>query len=141
MTEEAPRVTRVGDGVYRVETSTEKAGRAEIVYLSGPANDRWAFWNGHVFRADMTDTTAAVPGRGTSRRASAQSSITAPMPATVLKVHVAPGARVKKGETLVVLEAMKMELPLRATGEAVVGSVLCREGELVPADAVLVTFE
>ena len=42
---------------------------------------------------------------------------------------------------LVVLEAMKMELPLRATGDAVVASVLCREGELVPADAVLVTLE
>jgi biotin carboxyl carrier protein len=39
-----------------------------------------------------------------------------------------------------VLEAMKMELPIRAAGDAVVASVHCREGELVKADAVLVTL-
>jgi biotin carboxyl carrier protein len=136
MTSES-RVTRVADGVYRVESD----GRAELVYVAGPPNDRWAFWSGHVFRGDVSETTATGAGRGAGRRASAQAAVTAPMPATVLKVHVAPGARVKKGDTLVVLEAMKMELPLRATGDAVVVSVLCREGDLVPADAVLVTLE
>src|SRR5580704_12883373 len=109
MTSES-RVTRVGDGVYRVETD----GRAELVYVAGPPNDRWAFWNGHVFRSDVSETTATGGGRGVGRRASAQAAVTAPMPATVLKVHVARGARVKKGDTPGVLEAMKMELPLRA---------------------------
>jgi biotin carboxyl carrier protein len=60
------------------------------------------------------------------------------MPATVLKVLVAPGAAVAKGDTLVVLEAMKMELPIRAAGDGVVGEVFCREGELVQAGAPLV---
>jgi biotin carboxyl carrier protein len=62
------------------------------------------------------------------------------MPATVLKVHVAPGQPVKKGDTVVVLEAMKMELPVRAPGDGTVSAVLCREGDLVPADATLVEF-
>jgi biotin carboxyl carrier protein len=56
----------------------------------------------------------------------------------VLKVHVKAGDEVKKGDTLVLLEAMKMELPLRAPGDGKVAAVRCREGELVPADAVLV---
>jgi biotin carboxyl carrier protein len=60
------------------------------------------------------------------------------MPATVLKVLVAVGARVKKGETLVILEAMKMELPLRASVDATVTAVGCREGELVQPETVLV---
>jgi biotin carboxyl carrier protein len=60
------------------------------------------------------------------------------MPATVLKVLVAVGARVKKGETLVILEAMKMELPLRASADATVTAVCCREGELVQPETVLV---
>jgi biotin carboxyl carrier protein len=60
------------------------------------------------------------------------------MPATVIKVLAKTGAHVKKGDTLVVLEAMKMELPIRATGDAVVTAVHCSEGELVQADAVLV---
>ena len=63
------------------------------------------------------------------------------MPATVLKVLVTPGAKVKKGDTLIILEAMKMELPLRAPGDATVTAIGCREGELVQADAILVELE
>jgi 3-methylcrotonyl-CoA carboxylase alpha subunit len=63
------------------------------------------------------------------------------MPATVLKVQVRPGDTVKKGDIVVVLEAMKMELPIRAPGDGVVAAVACREGELVQADAVLVAFQ
>ena len=62
------------------------------------------------------------------------------MPATVITVRVKPGDAVKKGDIVVVLEAMKMELPLRALGDGVVSAVRCREGELVPADAPLVEF-
>ena len=47
----------------------------------------------------------------------------------------------KKGDIVVVLEAMKMELPVRALGDAVVAAVRCREGELVQADAMLVEFK
>jgi biotin carboxyl carrier protein len=45
---------------------------------------------------------------------------------------------VKKGDTLLLLEAMKMELPLRASGDATVTSVHCREGELVQPDVTLI---
>jgi len=92
-------------------------------------------WNGAgVARA------AAPSGRAVARHAAglAGGAISAPMPATVLKVHVKAGDEVKKGDTLVLLEAMKMELPLRAPGDGKVAAVRCREGELVPADAVLV---
>jgi 3-methylcrotonyl-CoA carboxylase alpha subunit len=62
------------------------------------------------------------------------------MPATVLKIHVKPGDAVKKGDTVLLLEAMKMELPIRAASDGIVATVSCREGELVPADATLVEF-
>ncbi len=65
-------------------------------------------------------------------------SLAAPMPATVIKVFVKQGDAVKKGDTVVVLEAMKMELPLRAAADATVKAVHCREGELVQPDSVLV---
>ena len=63
------------------------------------------------------------------------------MPATVIKVLVTPGQAVRKGETVIVLEAMKMELPLKALGDGTVTAVRCREGELVQADVVLVEVE
>jgi biotin carboxyl carrier protein len=84
---------------------------------------------------------AASP-RPTRRRttAAAGGSLTAPMPATVVKIHVKPGDAVKKGETVLLLEAMKMELPIRAPGDGVVAAVRCREGDLVQADATLIEF-
>jgi biotin carboxyl carrier protein len=47
----------------------------------------------------------------------------------------------KKGDTLVVAEAMKMELPIRALADGTVTAVSCREGELVEGGQTLVTLE
>jgi len=124
---------RVAAGEYLVEVD----GRHERVYVAGPAHDRWVFWNGQVYRGRAADPS----GRRRRERHSASQIVAAPMPATVIKVLVTEGQAVKKGETVVVLEAMKMELPIRATGDAVVTSVRCRQGELVQADATLIEFE
>ena len=124
-------VTRIADRTYRVEHD----GRNEIVYVTGPAADRWIFWNGHVFCGDFR---VNGPLRsGAPRTASAQ-SLSAPMPARVIRILASPGGVVKKGDTLVVLEAMKMELPIRALADATVAAVHCAEGELVQADQVLI---
>ena len=130
-------VNRVGDGVYRVEVD----GRAELVYVVGPPGDRWAFWNGQVFRGDFRDAARRNGPARAGPRAHAAHALAAPMPATVIKVHVTPGDAVTKGAIVLVLEAMKMELPIRAAGDGIVAAVRCREGELVQADATLVEFE
>ena len=122
-------VVRIGEGVYRVIIN----GRAEVVYLAGRGPSRWAFCKGEVIREEATG--ASVPR--VSRHDVAE-ALTAPMPARVLKVLVGPGATVRKGDTLVILEAMKMELPLRATGTATVAAVHCHEGELVQPGTVLI---
>ena len=124
-------VTRIGDGVYRVE----REGRNEIVYVAGPPGDTWAFWNGRMFRGRYA---APSPDRPHAPRHNAAQSLTAPMPATVIKVLVQPGAAVKKGDTIIILEAMKMELPIRAPADATVAAVHCREGDLVQPDTTLV---
>ena len=125
-------VTEVGNGVYRVEHD----GHAEVVYVAGQSDDLWAFWNGHVFRGSFGEEP--IPAAGPTAQMDVLQTVTAPMPASVLKVLVEPGASVKKGDTLIILEAMKMELPLRAAGDGTVSAVNCREGELVRPDTVLV---
>jgi acetyl-CoA carboxylase biotin carboxylase subunit len=96
-------------------------------------------WNGLPSRsASMRPATA---GRRARTASAGQLVLTAPMPATVLKVPVKPGDTVRKGEVVVLLEAMKMELPIRAPSDAVVAAVACREGELVQADATLVELK
>ena len=68
-------------------------------------------------------------------------AVTAPMPATVIKINVKPGDAVKKGDIVILLEAMKMELPVRAPDSGTVRAIRCREGELVDADAVLLELQ
>ncbi len=68
-------------------------------------------------------------------------SITCPMPGTIFKVLVKPGEAVKRGDVLVVLEAMKMENEIFATADEVVDSVQVSEGATVNTGDVLVTFK
>jgi len=60
------------------------------------------------------------------------------MPATVVHVKVAAGDVVKRGDILIVLEAMKMELPVRAPGDGRVTAVHCEAGQLVQPDTSLI---
>jgi len=58
-----------------------------------------------------------------------------------MRAHVHPGDAVRKGDTGVLLEAMKMELPPRAPADGTAAAVHCREGELVQAESVLVELQ
>ena len=129
-------VTRLAPGAYRVEHE----GRNEIVYVAGSVADRWIFWEGQVFHGQWGGPDEAGPDKvrpASDKLAGRPASLTAPMPARVISILVQPGAAVKKGDTLVMLEAMKMELPVRAPADGKVAVVHCRDGELVQADTVL----
>jgi 3-methylcrotonyl-CoA carboxylase alpha subunit len=76
-----------------------------------------------------------------SRQTDDDVALSAPMPATVVAVRVAPGQEVAEGDLLVTLEAMKMELPIKAPRAGRVKSIACREGELVQAGVPLLELE
>jgi len=132
---DAPVVTRIASGTFLVTVG----GTREIVYIAGPPESRWAFWNGQVFHS-TGDTEDRAP-RLSGPRGAGTLTLTAPMPATVINVLVTAGVRVKKGEPVVILEAMKMELPVRALEDGTVSAVRCRPGELVQADQALIVME
>ena len=67
-------------------------------------------------------------------------AVKAPMPGTIMKVNVAPGQAVKKGDVLCVLEAMKMENDISAPQDGVVASVNVQKGASVQGEDVLVTL-
>lgn len=119
------------DGAIVVSDGT----RRWRVYVAGPPEDRWVFVDGHVMRVE-----AVAKGR-TSRRARGGTDMSAPMPATVVSVLVAPGTRVAKGDVVLTLEAMKMELAIHATRDGVVRAVLCEPGQLVQPGVNLVELE
>jgi biotin carboxyl carrier protein len=133
-----PSVTQLAPGMFSVDVGD----RRETVHVAGPPADRWAFWRGHVFHADLVSPVQEpLRPSGALRRPQIPQSLSAPMPATVIRVLVAAGSGVKKGDTLVLLEAMKMELPIRSLSDGTISAVRCREGELVKADQILVEME
>ena len=135
------RISRPGDADAgcRSRTATRRVDRQErrrawsrlYAVSSGPTT--WVFRNGFVY--EITEATA------TRKRAGAHESLTAPMPATVIQINVAAGAEVKRGDVLLLLEAMKMELPLRAPADGRVIAVQCAAGQLVQSGATLIELE
>jgi acetyl/propionyl-CoA carboxylase alpha subunit len=75
------------------------------------------------------------------RHTGEQSSLTAPMPGTVIRVVVAEGDRVEARQPLLVLEAMKMETPVVAPYQAIVRAIHVAEGDRVAGGTVLVELE
>jgi biotin carboxyl carrier protein len=130
------RVVRAGRGAFLVADTDGDEPRQHLVYVAGKGGATWAFSEGRVYRPGAPE---APPPR--SRAAGAIQALTSPMPATVVKVLAAPGQTVRTGDTLVIVEAMKMELPVRAPSDAVVKAVHCREKEIVQPDQVLVELE
>jgi propionyl-CoA carboxylase alpha chain len=63
-----------------------------------------------------------------------------PMPGLVVSIAVTPGQEVKAGETLAVVEAMKMENVLRAERDGTVKSVFAKKGDSLAVDAVILEF-
>lgn len=84
---------------------------------------------------------AATPAAAPAAKAPAGAqSINAPMPGTILSVNVKPGQAVKRGDILVILEAMKMENEIMAPSDGTVGTVNVAKGQAVQTGAVLLTL-
>ena len=108
---------------------------ARRAWVAVSGETRWVFLEGRTYEFDVR-RSGAHPRGGAHH-----GSLTAPMPATVRRIAVVPGQRVSRGEILIVLEAMKMELPVRAAADGVVEAVRCAEGELVQPGVTLIELE
>jgi biotin carboxyl carrier protein len=97
---------------------------------------RWVFVDGEIFTFEIER-----PSSRRRRAAAHHGSLMSPMPATVRKVLVAAGDAVGKNDVLIVLEAMKMELPVKATADGRVTKVCCREGDLVQPGVPLIELD
>ena len=113
--------------------------------------------NGNVYDVTVEENTNGAPAEAPAPRAAAPApapaakpaaaagaagsiSITAGAAGKVVDVVAAPGAAVKKGDPVVVLEIMKMETPVVAPQDGTVASVEVAKGETVESGAVLATM-
>jgi acetyl/propionyl-CoA carboxylase alpha subunit len=115
-------VVALGNGRYLVQQGTS----THIAYAVASGRDTWVFLDGRTF---LVGSSAAARTRASSTDDA--NALAAPMPATVVKIEVAPGQTVTKDSLLIMLEAMKMELPIRAPRDGRVTAIHCRAGEIV----------
>ena len=121
-------------GVESGEVLVRDGARVERMFAVADGDVTWVFHNGDVYL--VADESAR-----TAKARQAHGALNAPMPATVIGVNVKPGDQVETGQTLIVLEAMKMELPLRAPGAGRVKAINCRPGDFVQPDMDLIELE
>lgn len=114
--------------------------------------------NGNVYDVTVEETgatasapvrpvkQAAAPAPSTPAAAPAASGaegsvkVTAPMPGKVLSISANPGQAVKKGDTILVFEAMKMENSVVAPEDGTVASIACGVGDTFEAGTVIATL-
>ncbi len=97
---------------------------------------------GEVAAQGVPAAAAPQPSAPAPSSPAVQGNVTveAPMPGNILKVNAAVGQKVKSGEALVILEAMKMENEIVSPRDGVIASVNVKKGDSVEAGQVLITL-
>lgn len=120
------------------------SGRSHRVLAARKGRGEWSLHlSGQHYDARVVDerTRSIEEMTGSGEGVAGPKALKAPMPGLVVKVEVAEGDLVTKGQGLVIVEAMKMENELKCGGEAVVRKVLIVPGEAVEKDQVLMEFD
>ena len=110
--------------------------------------------NGNLYEVEVEEVSAttSAPVSAPAPKASAPrvaptakpagaNAITAPMPGTILEVKTTVGATVKRGDTLFILEAMKMENEIPAPQDGVIASIDVAKGATVATGTVLASLK
>jgi len=127
----APAVEEIAPGAYLFRDGD----RAETFHCVRDGDTLHLSWRGAVYRLVEEEEG------GRSGRRHLQGGLEAPMPGKVIAVKAAPGMAVKKGDELLVVEAMKMENAVRAPRDGTVRSVAARVGDMVGPGTILVELE
>lgn len=92
--------------------------------------------DGRNFEALIVDPRSEASGAG-----GGQDDVKAPMPGAVVSVHKAPGDAVKRGETVVTIESMKLQTALAAPRDGIIAAILRKEGDTFDKDEVVARLE
>jgi len=112
-------------------------GKRVAAYVSSDNAKRWVTVNGRTFV--LTKSSGALrDGHGHHHAAG---ELTAPMPGQVRAVNVSEGDAVTKGQTLLVIEAMKMEIRVQAPVAGVVKKLFVEQGQTVEREQILVEID
>ena len=135
----------MGEKTVDVEILRAEGGQLDLLidgerftaYVSSENAKRWVTING---RTSVLTKQSGSRKRGDGHHHAAGELI-APMPGQVRAVNVSEGDAVVKGQTLMILEAMKMEIRIQASADGVVSSISVKVGQTVEREQTLITVE
>ncbi len=110
-------------------------GQRVNAHVSSDMAKRWVTINGHTIM--LTKTSGAKQGV----RHDHAGGLIAPMPGQVRSVSVSVGDVVKKGQTLLTMEAMKMEIRIQALKDGAVKALHVAQGQTVEREQILIEME
>jgi len=112
-------------------------GKRVTAYVSFENANRWVTVNGQTF---VLTKSSGAHKRGHGHHHAA-GELTAPMPGQVRAVNVSEGDAVTKGQTLLVLEAMKMEIRIHSPQDGMVKKLFVKQGQTVEREQILIEIE
>ena len=135
----------MGDETVDVEIISAQAGKLDLLidgeritaYVSSDNAKRWVTINGRTYL--LTKQSGSRKSGGTHHHTAGE--LTAPMPGQVRAVNVSEGDVVTKGQTLMILEAMKMEIRIQAQVDGAVASISVKVGQTVEREQMLIKVE
>jgi 3-methylcrotonyl-CoA carboxylase alpha subunit len=122
------QVTALGRGRFVVDDGQ----RRRLAYATRAADATWVFLEGRVYL--LRDGDSRDEGAHTDE----ETALSAPMPATIVAIEVSEGQGVSRGDILVRLEAMKMELAITAPRDGTVAAINGKKGDFVQPGTQLV---
>ncbi len=128
--------------IIRLTDPLSDSESAFTAYVSSDGAKRWVTINGQT--VVLTKASGATSYSKSKRKSSGHdhaSELAAPMPGLVRSVSVVEAEVVKKGQTLLVLEAMKMEIRIQAPKDGMVKKLFVKQGQTVEREQVLIEIE
>lgn len=127
-------VVTINDKEYEVEVEVGKANILKTTVITAPVAEA-------APAAIISQQPVHVSAAPAAVLASGSGVVKAPMPGTILDIKVQPGTAVKKGEVLLILEAMKMENEILASSDGIIMQVVVAKNASVSTGDVLVVIQ
>ena len=134
-------IVRLTDRTFHI-IHQNRSYTAEVLELDAVEKTVSLKLNGHIHQVQLKDRfDLLLEQMGMSKAATAKvNELKAPMPGLIVGINIQPGDTVGKGDSMLILEAMKMENMLKAPGSGTVKTIRVAHGDRVEKGQVLVEF-